>query len=84
MDRDINTMSQMQLQNEVRRLRDAIRLHRDEKGHGRCWLDDQRLYSILPENKNADFLLPPKDEFLQNCEVYWKTRQNLSEQQPKP
>ena len=37
------------LMEEVESLRSAIRLHRDEKGHDRCWLDDQRLYSILPE-----------------------------------
>ncbi|HIH25268.1 hypothetical protein J4476_05405 [Candidatus Woesearchaeota archaeon] len=75
MDGDIDSMSLVDLKNEIIKLRDGIREHRDEKSHGRCWLDDARLYKLLPENINADFKLPNKDEFLFNCEKYWKERQ---------
>jgi len=77
MDLDLTKMPYDQMVTEILRLRNAIRQHRDEKGHGRCWLDDQTLYRILPESAEADFTLPPKEEFLLNCEVYWKTRQIL-------
>lgn len=79
MDLDINFMTRVQLKAELQKLRDAVRLHRDEKGHGRCWLDDARLYANLPENKDADTQLPPKEEFLTNCERYWATRQKPTE-----
>lgn len=75
LDMDINMMTRSELKVELQQLRDAVRLHRNEKGHGRCWLDDQTLYQKLPENKDAEFALPPKEEFLANCEVYWRTRQ---------
>lgn len=61
---------------EILRLRDAIRLHRGEKGNDRCWLDDQRLYGVLPDVESADFRLPCRGEFLKNCERYWSQRQD--------
>lgn len=75
MDADLALRTDGHLITEIMRLRAAIRQHRDEKGHGRCWLDDQTLYQVLPETTQADFTLPPKEEFLTNCEVYWRTRQ---------
>lgn len=74
-DGDLFLMTSDGLIAEIMRLRAAIRQHRDEKGHGRCWLDDQALYQNLPETTQADFALPPKEEFLSNCEIYWRTRQ---------
>lgn len=73
-DEDLVSRDDRELFEEVVRLRKAIRQHRDEKGHNRCWLDDQRLYSVLPESEQADFALPPKPEFLQQCEAYWENR----------
>lgn len=46
----------------------AIRLHRDEPGDDRCWLDDEALYSKLPEGYT-----PPKRDSkveLANCEKF--------------
>jgi hypothetical protein len=77
-DRDLATLSARQLRKEITQLRNAIREHRNEKGHGRCWLDDQRLYAVLPENQKANFSLPARDEFLANCAAYWQERQPLS------
>lgn len=72
---ELRLMSEEKLQEEVLRLRNGIRKHRDERGHNRCWLDDQELYNLLPEQTQADTKLPPKDEFLKNCEKYWQERQ---------
>lgn len=59
---------------EVERLRAAIRKHRDERGHNRCWLDDRALYSVLPEGGDVS-PLPCKVDFLRECERYWNHRQ---------
>jgi hypothetical protein len=74
-DKDVDFMYRSQLKDEVRRLRNGIRQHRDEKGHDRCWLDDQRLYALLNDGVEADMKLPCKPEFLENCDKYWETRQ---------
>lgn len=73
-DLDVQGMSVDQLRVEVMRLRNEIRQHRDEEGHDRCWLDDQRLYDILPDDKKANFVLPDREEFLENCARYWVRR----------
>ncbi len=75
LDDDLQALSAKQLRKEIVRLRNAIRQHRDETGHGRCWLDDQRLYTILPDNQDPDLALPPRAEFLANCALYWQERQ---------
>lgn len=55
----------------------AIRLHRDQSGHDRCRLDDDALYSILPEGRlEADQTLPPKEEFLSGCAIFWERRKS--------
>ena len=74
-DLSLALLNRNELKAEVLRLRAAIRLHRDEKGHDRCWLDDQRLYSVLPEGVKADMILPCREEFLSNCARYWSSRQ---------
>lgn len=75
MNEDVYHMSCLELIAEVTKLRTAIRQHRDEKGHNRCWLDDATLYKTLPESQSADFTLPPKCEFLMECNRYWDQRQ---------
>lgn len=62
---------------EIQSLRDAVRKHRDEKHHDRCWLDDLELYKKLPEGLDkVDQQLPPEKEFLDNCKRYYDHRQN--------
>ncbi len=76
MESDLQGMSTEALRQEVMRLRTGIRAHRDAKGHDRCWRDDfEVLYAMLPETTEADLKLPPKQEFLENCERYWQQRQ---------
>lgn len=65
-----------QLAARVLALEVAIRQHRDERGHDRCWLDDRRLYGVLPESVvEEEFVLPSKADFLKNCTCYWESRQ---------
>lgn len=37
------------LERRVQELEAAIRSHRDQRGDDRCWLDDEKLYKVLPE-----------------------------------
>lgn len=55
---------------------DAIRMHRDQRGHDRCWLDDEALYAVLPEGFNTPSVLnlPPREDFLKGCETYYDRR----------
>jgi ribosomal protein S18 acetylase RimI-like enzyme len=71
---ELDKLDRQELQAEVLRLRAAIRQHRNEQMHNRCWLDDQRLYRALPEKDDGDQRLPDRAAFLANCERYWRTR----------
>ena len=58
---------------EVRRLREGIRSHRDQRGDDRCWLDDEKLYALLPEGTPARTELDP-ELMLPNCRRFIETR----------
>jgi hypothetical protein len=65
-----------ELKIEAEKLRDAIRYHRDQKGDDRCWVDDLRLYEILPEGPvGYDSTLPTEEVFLENCKRFCRSRQ---------
>jgi hypothetical protein len=72
MDQDLDKMGEDQLRGEILRLRGAIRYHRDQKMHDRCHVDDNRLYRLLPELTQADFSLPPEEEFFSECRLYYR------------
>lgn len=57
------------LLHRVQELEAAIRKHRDQKGHDRCWLNDLELYGVLGEPVGEP-CLPPTDEFLSRCREY--------------
>jgi len=63
MDADLDTMSRNELITEAKRLRDAIRKHRDATGHDLCWHHPQ-LWEMLPEKLNPDIAVPPWPKFL--------------------
>jgi len=52
----------------------AIREHRDQQGDNRCWLDDEKLYSALPEG----YTPPVRDSTveLENCKRFIAYRHN--------
>lgn len=71
-DADLQSMTPDELTQEVRTLRGRIRLHMLEEGHGRCWVDDGALYSVLPEGDTSKKTLPNHSEFFHNCGLYAK------------
>lgn len=72
-DSDLLTMGLDELRNEVRRLRNAIRQQRDQKGHDLCWYLPE-LWDILPEKIHPQPEVPPWAEFIQRCAAF---RQSL-------
>jgi len=78
MDEDLAGMSRDQLMDEVRRLRQGIRAHRDSTGHDLCWHHPQ-LWSLLPERSNPRPTVPEWPVFLRGCLAY---RESLDRELP--
>jgi hypothetical protein len=78
MDADLDTLSREQLIIELKRLRRAIREHRDSTGHDLCW-HHPALWSLLPEKMVPAVEVPAWPQFLRGCIRY---RQSLDEQAP--
>jgi hypothetical protein len=78
MDADLDTLSREQLIVELKRLRRAIREHRDSTGHDLCWHHPE-LWSLLPEKVVPAVAVPAWPQFMRGCVRY---RQSLDEQAP--
>ena len=78
LDGDLDTLGRDALAAEVRRLRTAIRAHRDASGHELCW-HHPALWSLLPEPVEPAIAVPAWPQFLRGCVAY---RQSLDEQAP--
>jgi hypothetical protein len=78
MDDDLEGMAREQLIAEVKKLRGAIRAHRDSTGHELCW-HHPALWGVLPERTDPVPTVPEWPEFLRGCIQY---RQSLDEQLP--
>jgi hypothetical protein len=78
MDEDLDGLSQQQLLEEARKLRAAIRKHRDETGHGLCWHHPD-MWALLPDKTAPDIAVPPWPKFLRGCVNY---RESLDRQLP--
>ncbi len=78
MDEDLETLSHGQLVAEIRKLRTAIRAHRDATGHALCW-HHPVLWSLLPEKVSPSLEVPEWPQFMKGCVRY---RQSLDEQLP--
>ena len=76
MDDDLESFSQPQLIAEVKKLRQAIREHRDSSGHDLCWHHPD-LWSLLPEPIPPKIAVPAWPQFMRGCIKY---RQSLDEQ----
>ncbi|HXH57487.1 hypothetical protein [Iamia sp.] len=76
MDEDIDTLTVDELRDEVRRLRTAIRTHRDSTGHDLCWHHPD-LWALLPEQGEGIPEVPEWPQFLRGCIQY---RTSLDEQ----
>jgi len=79
MDDDVDKMDRAALAAEVRRLRAAIREHRDSSGHELCWHHPQ-LWSLLPEGAAALPVVPDWPQFLRGCVKY---RESLDRELPQ-
>ena len=79
MDDDLDRMSREQLVAEVKKLRDAIRHHRDSSLHELCWHQPE-LWGALPERSDPVPVVPEWSRFMEGCVRY---RQSLDEQAPK-
>jgi hypothetical protein len=78
-DEDLDQLAAMALRAEVRRLRAAIREHRDATGHGLCW-HHPKLWSLLPEAVEPRIAVPAWPQFLRGCLHY---RESLDRQAPE-
>ena len=78
MDDDLELLDRDTLLAEVKRLRAAIREHRDSTMHGLCWHHPQ-LWNLLPERTDPSIAVPEWPQFMRGCIRY---RQSLDEQAP--
>jgi hypothetical protein len=78
LDVDLHRMTREQLVEEVMKLRDGIRAHRDSTLHELCWHHPQ-LWGLLPEKTDPLPEVPGWPQFLEGCLHY---RRSLDEQLP--
>ena len=78
MDDELDALSREQLIAEVKRLRAAIRRHRDSSGHDLCW-HHPALWGLLPEKTDPLPAVPDWPQFLRGCLRY---RESLDRQLP--
>jgi len=78
-DNDLGTLSQEQLIEEIIKLRNGIRKHRDSSGHELCWHHPD-LWALLPEKTEPQVAVPEWPVFMKGCIRY---RKSLDEQNPE-
>jgi len=78
MDEDLNLLTREDLIAEVKKLRAAIREHRDSTKHELCWHHPQ-LWGLLPEKIDPEIAVPAWPQFLRGCLRY---RESLDQQAP--
>ena len=76
MDNDLDELSRADLIVEVKKLRNAIRSHRDTSMHELCWHHPD-LWGVLPERSDPLPIVPEWPQFIRGCVRY---RQSLDEQ----
>ena len=78
MDEDLRVLDREALIEEIKRLRCAIREHRDSSGHELCW-HHPKLWGVLPEGSDPLPTVPAWPQFLRGCIKY---RESLDRQLP--
>ena len=78
MDEDLANLSRDALVQEVRKLRAAIREHRDSSGHELCW-HHPAMWGLLPERTDPQPVVPDWPQFMRGCIRY---RHSLDTQLP--
>lgn len=79
MDEDLESLSNEQLIEEVKKLRTGIRKHRDSTGQDLCW-HHPALWSLLPEKTDPEISVPEWPDFMKGCIRY---RQSLDQEKDK-
>ena len=69
LDSDLDGLGREALLERAKRMRRAIRVHRDSTGHELCWHHPE-LWDLLPEKKPAAVMVPDWPQFLRGCIVY--------------
>jgi hypothetical protein len=69
MDEELQLLDRDQLIEEVKKLRTAIRQHRDSTGQELCW-HHPKLWSLLPEKIQPKIAIPAWPEFMKGCVQY--------------
>jgi hypothetical protein len=77
-DEDLDRLTQAELIAEARKLRAAIRKHRDSTLHELCWHHPD-LWGLLPERTDPQPVVPEWPQFMRGCIHY---RQSLDRQLP--
>lgn len=64
----------MNTKEEIVRLRTEIRSHRDQRGDDRCWLDDEKVWVLLPESFLRSTTLPEFSTMMAKCRAFYRYR----------
>ncbi|HXH73504.1 MAG TPA: hypothetical protein VNJ08_00965 [Bacteriovoracaceae bacterium] len=78
LDKDLLKFSNEELVSEIKKLRTAIRQHRDSSQHELCWHQPE-LWSLLPEKTDPSIIVPEWPQFMRGCIHY---RESLDKQSP--
>lgn len=62
------------LLDQIKTVRAAIRYHRDQKGDDRCWVDDERLWALLPDAPPEPRALPSFEDMMKKCGAFYHLR----------
>lgn len=69
MDEDLDALGPEELLVEAKRLRQAIRAHRDSELHDLCWYHPE-MWDLLPDTKEVRPRVPRREQFLKGCQIY--------------
>jgi hypothetical protein len=69
MDEDLDTLTLEELVVEAKKLRQAIREHRDSELHDLCWYHPE-MWDLLPDTKEVRPRVPRREQFLKGCQIY--------------
>ena len=78
LDRDLDALTFDALLTEAKRLRRAIRKHRNAIGHELCWHHPD-MWDLLPDKLSVEITVPDWPQFMRGCIRY---RSSLDEQLP--
>jgi hypothetical protein len=78
LDEDLQQLGKEELIEEIKKLRNGIREHRDSSGHELCW-HHPKLWNLLPEKTDPKIAVPAWPDFMNGCIKYRKSLDEKSE-----